>query len=386
MKNFISFNAKYYKKERVRQIQLHNTRQSEIDYLIEPILANITDTDLSIEFDKKYALMKAIATKNKSYVKEYGNHILEAVVAISEDQAKQIIKEDGNADRLFKGFEQTAQDIKVRYGLEPLQVSLHLDEGHEKQIQSDKVSGKDYSHNIHCHITFLNYDFKQEKTVLRTLKKSDWENMQDISASAFKKHGMDFKRDKKKLSKGKDHLERNEFVAQQQLKDIESLQTEIDQIINNKKDIINDLKLKRKSLSLVKMDITDKKAAYKVITDEQRVIREDIKELRAKKKDILGFEFKLEELDSLKANNDKLTTTIETLTSKNTRLSNRVQIMESDSKALKDKNETLASDISDLKTDISILEKEFKFNYPQWKANRESRYSKFKKNKEISRK
>jgi hypothetical protein len=421
MKNYIAFNAKYYQKDRVKKIHLHNTRESAIDYLIQPLMPNITDTNLIEEFEKKYAQMKQIAKQRKSYVKEYGNHIIEAVVAISEDMALKIIQEDGNADRLYQGFQQVAEDIKAIYGLEPLQVSLHLDEGHQKQIDSSKINSEAYSHNIHCHITFLNYDFKKERSILRTLKKSDWQNMQDISANAFHKHKMDFQRGKTKTAKGRDHLERNEFVAQQQLKQILELQSEIDNSIDSKREIINDLKEKRQALSKIEMDVTAKKTEYASITSDQKVIREEVNALRAKKKELAdykstllsdidskakqivyannpnrdtvfqkiveelkslsGLNIQLKELKSLEVTNSRLTNQSDTLAIQNARLSSQVKLLQSDKEELKDKNEALAENNKEFQADIQALSKEYKFDYKSWKSSRESQYSKFSKSR-----
>lgn len=95
--------------------------------------------------------------------------------------------------------------------------------------------------NIHAHITFFNYDFEKEKSVLRTLQKQDFKEMQDIAANSFQKAGLNFIRGEGKEITNKKHLERNEFILSQQQQQIENydliLKSLIPKVNEEKKDL-----------------------------------------------------------------------------------------------------------------------------------------------------
>lgn len=296
MNNYISVNAKYYKRTRIQRIHNHNTRVSKIDYLLPKTeYKNITDTNLIDTFNTHFNQQIEIQARRKSYTKKNGNTVLEMVVALSEEQALYYLNKDNGEELLFKGYKQFQKDIEDKYGFKGLQISLHTDEGYIDENGNTK-------YNIHAHLTFLNFDFENEKTVLGYLKREDWANMQDLAASSFNTVGLDFIRGKKKEIASKDHLERNEYILQKQnikLKEQEKQLNSINDKITNKeaqistlKTSITNLKTKREEVKLLDIDIVDKKAKYADITKEQKdireqqkVLRDEIKELKEQKKE-----------------------------------------------------------------------------------------------------
>ena len=95
------------------------------------------------------------------------------------------------------GFDKFAKDMKQKYGFTPLQISLHCDEGH---VENEVVKL-----NVHAHVTFFNYDFEKERSVLRNLHKQDFRDIQDLAQKSFQSVNLDFKRGVGKEITGKKH-------------------------------------------------------------------------------------------------------------------------------------------------------------------------------------
>lgn len=252
MRNYISVNAKYYKMSEIDRISNHNFRQSKIDYLLpkeqikfqnQNIVFNenfqTTNQDLSLknldfamrnQFLKLLELKKNILKKNNAKHRKNENQLIEMVVALSEEQALNYLE---NGVDLMAGFKNFAKDIYKKHGLKPLGISLHLDEGNIK----DNVTKL----NIHAHLTFFNYHFEKEKSVLRTLKKQDFKEMQDIAANSFQEAGLNFVRGESKEITNKNHLKRNEFILSNQKQQLENydliLKSLIPEVNEEKKDL-----------------------------------------------------------------------------------------------------------------------------------------------------
>lgn len=252
MRNYISVNAKYYKMSEIDRISNHNFRQSKIDYLLpkeqikfqnQNIVFNenfqTTNQDLSLknldfamrnQFLKLLELKKNILKKNNAKHRKNENQLIEMVVALSEEQALNYLE---NGVDLMAGFKNFAKDIYKKHGLKPLGISLHLDEGNIK----DNVTKL----NMHAHLTFFNYHFEKEKSVLRTLKKQDFKEMQDIAANSFQEAGLNFVRGESKEITNKNHLKRNEFILSNQKQQLENydliLKSLIPEVNEEKKDL-----------------------------------------------------------------------------------------------------------------------------------------------------
>lgn len=107
-------------------------------------------------------------------------------------------------------------EIKKIYGLEVIGFQRHTDEG-----WIDRTGKAHY--NIHYHCQFFNMDFSKDKTVLRNLRRKDWEDMQDIAQASFQKHNLDFIRGESKELTGKEHLERFEYIITKKLEELNAL-------------------------------------------------------------------------------------------------------------------------------------------------------------------
>ncbi|MCD8560618.1 MAG: hypothetical protein LRY75_17730 [Shewanella xiamenensis] len=156
------------------------------------------------------------------------NMLFEHVLILSEEQYSLLEKRFGTqkvAKGILRGLQQYAEQIKTEFGFEPLAISLHLDEGHEKDVFTKDGVKKTFIRNVHAHIDFYNYDFQNDIAPLRHLmQKGQDENgrtnqlnpnfvrMQDIAGEVFKSVG--FHRGVSKLITGKKHLKKERFVLQ----------------------------------------------------------------------------------------------------------------------------------------------------------------------------
>lgn len=148
------------------------------------------------------------------------NLLFEHIVVLSEHQYVRIEKKYGDvkAKQLLVNYlRKYAVQIKKEFGFEPLAIDLHLDEGRYEEGR--------FVRNIHAHVSFFNYDFKNKVAPLRHLmtkgknSKSrtnqlnpNFEKMQDIVANTFKPLG--FERGESKNVTGREHLQKEKFVKE----------------------------------------------------------------------------------------------------------------------------------------------------------------------------
>ena len=280
MRNYISVNAKYYKATEVSKRAKHNDRSAKIDYLLPPEerkFNNIENNFGQFTMNEKFSLLnqrKKQIQNEKGFYKEGGNDLIEMVVSLSEEQALFYLNQTGGDDKLFSGFQQLAEDIKTKFGFEPVGISLHLDEGFLKP-------NGDVQYNIHAHLDFLNFDFKNKKTVLRNMKKQHWRDLQDLAQNSFQSKNLDFVRGEQKLDNSKDHLEKNDYIAFKQEREINSNNSKLNSYQNtytNLIDDINNIQLEYNQLS------SQNEELKKEIKDEYtslNALKNDVKELRA---------------------------------------------------------------------------------------------------------
>ncbi len=289
MRNYISVNAKYYKMGEIDRISSHNFRQSKIDYLLPQEQVKFENKnivfdenfkainqDLTLEnldfamrgqFTKLLEMKKNILKKNNAKHRKNENEVIEMVVALSEEQALNYLE---NGVDLMQGFENFAKNIETKHGLKPLAISLHLDEG---VVKNDITKL-----NIHAHLTFFNYHFIKQKSVLRTLQRKDFQDMQDIAQTSFQEVGFDFKRGESKELSGKEHLERNDFILAKQKEEIIKLDFEYKNIIA----IVNSIKKEEQELL----------KSHEKLSSDYKEIYKSVGELRELEKTLRKVDFK----------------------------------------------------------------------------------------------
>ena len=127
------------------------------------------------------------------------------------------------------------EECQRRWGITPLQIFLHKDEGHWLNGQPDpedresfKVGKRWFKPNYHAHIVFdwMNHDTGKS----RKLNDDDMMQMQTLASDILL-----MERGKSKAITGKEHLERNDFIIEKQkaeLQRIEAIKRHKEQQVN----------------------------------------------------------------------------------------------------------------------------------------------------------
>ena len=144
------------------------------------------------------------------------------------------------------------EECKQRWGITPLQIFLHKDEGHwlsgqpeAEDRESFQIAGKWFKPNYHAHIVFdwMNHDTGKSCK----LNDEDMTEMQSLASDILL-----MERGQSKTETGKEHLERNDFI-------IEKQKAELQRIDAAKRHKEQQVELAEQELKQVKSEIrTDK--------------------------------------------------------------------------------------------------------------------------------
>ncbi len=275
MKNFVSVNCKYYKHSNASGELGHVDRlfHENINSFAEYTKYNFGSEFCSFEKYKEINQRRINVTGKN--IRKDSNTYLDFVVAFSLHQWELLEKKHGIIKLqkamkiMMKNF---MAEMKKEHGLEPISNKFHLDEGHIKQLKAyqnqqerikngllkeDEVIIEKSSliRNIHAHVTFYNFDFKQKKSPLRKMTKSTFSNFQDIAGRSFNKAGF-YRGVAKELSK-KSHSEKIGFVEQK---------------LKSKKLTLNfieeDIEKKEAELHHLKNDIAESKSLFESLKND----------------------------------------------------------------------------------------------------------------------
>jgi len=234
-------------------------------------LENYEHNDLKTEFDSYYEIMKDIQKNNGGHTKKEGNHLIEQVISLSNEEAEKLLQQPDGRNKIIKRFKELHEQMGKKLGIKPLNFTLHLDEGH-----FDK--NEDFKLNIHAHLTYLNFDFEKEKALWCNLKKSDFSETQDLAGNIFKDIG--FQRGVKKDVSNSEHLNRDEFIRNKQNSTLLKItETEI-----KIKELEEDIELYKKEKEKITADLNLTNEEKK---REHKKIQEDIKKIRIERKALI---------------------------------------------------------------------------------------------------
>ncbi|MBL3808435.1 MULTISPECIES: hypothetical protein [unclassified Streptomyces] len=224
MKNYVSFNAKYYKNSNaageighVQRVFAENTNQ------IKQFAADNFGCGYNI-YDRYKEVYDQVESIKGKKIQKNSNTFMDGVLSFSRDQMLEIMKKSDWKTSFSEHIEQFMQDVKEQTGMEPLGWEMHMDEGHK-----DPETGE-YKMNYHAQCIFFNYDFKTNKAPLRDLmgRKGDsiWSKLQDTAGKRFEDLGF-VRGVSADMTKAK-HDEKDDFIASKQA-EIERLQAELEQ-------------------------------------------------------------------------------------------------------------------------------------------------------------
>jgi len=127
------------------------------------------------------------------------------------------------ADTTLADVRKFGEECRQRWGITPLQIFLHKDEGHWLSGQPDaedkesfQVGGRWFKPNYHAHIVFdwMNHDSGKSQK----LNDEDMAAMQTLAADL-----LSMERGQSKAETGKEHLERNDFIIEKQKEEMNRL-------------------------------------------------------------------------------------------------------------------------------------------------------------------
>lgn len=232
MRNYSSVTSRGVNKKFLELIYEHNVNRLKkgetIDYLLnkEDSLGNkskilIGDEFINLEsfnqvkenLDKLEEQRQQLISKRENNGDYLQNHLIEFVVALSEEQSNYYL--DNDID-LSTGIEKFIENLSESYGIKSLMYSEHFDEGH--------YEGNEAKKNFHYHIVAYNYHLEKEKSILGSFTKQDFRDLQDLAAISFQQVELDFQRGISKNITKKEHLETLEFALQKNKIELEQLQ------------------------------------------------------------------------------------------------------------------------------------------------------------------
>ena len=190
------------------------------------------------------------------------------------------------------------EECQRRWGITPLQIFLHKDEGHwlngqpeAEDRESFKVGNRWFKPNYHAHIVFDWMNHETGKS--RKLNDEDMAAMQTLASNILL-----MERGQAKAVTGKEHLERNDFIIKKQ-------KAELQRIEETKRHKEQQVSLAEQELKQVKAEIrTDKLKS--AATDVATAITSSVGSLFGSGK-LKELEHNIEQLHQEIANRDKAT-------------------------------------------------------------------------------
>lgn len=212
---------------------MRNIGESKI-YLIPELVADnehwinprLGDYDLQTHYDDIKQMVKAKTgramqekererkTKSGKIIKVAGcSPIREGVLLIKPDTTLEDVCRFG-------------EECRERWGITPLQIFLHKDEGHwlsgkpdAEDKESFQIGGKWFKLNYHAHIVFDWMNHETGKSY--KLNDDDMTQMQTLLSEI-----LSMERGQSKAETGKEHLERNDFIIEKQRTELERIEAE----------------------------------------------------------------------------------------------------------------------------------------------------------------
>ena len=127
------------------------------------------------------------------------------------------------ADTTLSDLRRFCNECKQRWGITPLQIFMHKDEGHWLPSEPDaddkesfKINGRWFKPNYHAHIVFDWMNHETGKSC--KLNDEDMTQMQTLASEI-----LSMKRGQSKAETGKEHLERNDFILEKQKSELRNL-------------------------------------------------------------------------------------------------------------------------------------------------------------------
>lgn len=216
MSNFVSVNFKYYKDSQAKGeighvMRIFKKNTNAIESLSHENFGS--DFNLVDKYDELLAFAKQNTKEKTGRASQVQNTFLDGVLSFSNEQMLQIKKNPLWKFEMHGRIEALMLDIEKKTGFMPVGFKFHLDEGTLDENGQYKL-------NHHAQMIFMNHDKETGKAPLREFQKrkddSIWSELQTLAGERFKPMG--FVRGVSAEDTHTKHLEKDEFIAQKQVK------------------------------------------------------------------------------------------------------------------------------------------------------------------------
>ena len=241
---------------------------------------NYKDLKDSFDFLENLRLEQLQNENRKDY---QSKHLIEFEVGLSEEKAKEYLSLGIDIN---EGFKQYMNDLKAKFGMNTLQISIHKDEGY---IDKDNI----LHHNIHAHFLVHNYNFETKKAILSNFRKRDYRQLQTLAQKSFNSVGLDFRRGLSKFQTKLKHQKRNDFILHKQNQELKTLQKDLQQKNQEIKDLYTLLNSQKNQLKELRLQFEKDSNIYKMLslniqnlTSQEQTKREEFRQLDTKIKEL----------------------------------------------------------------------------------------------------
>ncbi len=239
-------------------------------------------SDLKNSFDTLENL-RLEQLKNENREDYQTKHLIEFEVGLSEEKAKEYLSLGIDINQ---GFKQYINDLKTKFGMNTLQMSIHRDEGY---IDKDNI----LHHNIHAHFLVHNYNFETKKAILSNFRKKDYRQLQTLAQKSFNSVGLDFRRGLSKFQTKLNHQKRNDFILHKQNQELKILQKDLQQKNQEIKELYTLLNSQKNQLKELRLQFEKDSNIYKMLslniqnlTSQEQSKREEFRQLDSKIKEL----------------------------------------------------------------------------------------------------
>lgn len=273
-------------------------------------------------------------TKQKIQTK---NLRISAVVNINENHTLQDLKE-------------LANKIEQKYGIQPIQIAIHRDEGHYlKDINGEYLKDENndfiFDPNLHAHIEFFTLD---KQGINRYKSKDRYKIHKELQTLVADELGMERGKDYAMLNeRPPQHLNRQEYAKHKAIAERKALKEQYQ--IQEHRFLKAEL-AKLKDVNEINKELREQlkqnganRADYAKLEQEVNYYRQKIRDSELITKDELD-KFKLDYLNKLDENMVKITK------------------LENENKTIKEQNQTLQSQILELNNALNEMKDEFNLN------------------------
>lgn len=241
---------------------------------------NYKDLKDSFDFLENLRLEQLQNENRKDYQTK---HLIEFEVGLSEEKAKEYLSLGIDIN---EGFKQYMNDLKAKFGMNTLQISIHKDEGY---IDKDNI----LHHNIHAHFLVHNYNFETKKAILSNFRKRDYRQLQTLAQKSFNSVGLDFRRGLSKFQTKLNHQKRNDFILHKQNQELKILQKDLQQKNQEIKELYTLLNSQKNQLKELRLQFEKDSNIYKMLslniqnlTSQEQTKREEFRQLDTKIKEL----------------------------------------------------------------------------------------------------